>query len=174
MLDPLNWWGLRRPSGTIAAGDFGFQGKNEKRPFGCRLLFAFVRVRLAVSPEKMARPRGVEPLTPRSVVSFGGISRAITGYRPLPVAVLPGFGLRVRGPTARYPDGTKSWVLLYPFGSAKKRLTIEPGYPALGLADAREKAREALRTLGRGEDQSASNARWCNRCANRRSIPSRP
>jgi len=66
--------------------------------------------------------------------------------------LLPGFGLRVRGPTPRYPEGTKSWVLLYRFHGSKKRMTIEPGYPALGLADAREKAREALRQLGKGED----------------------
>ena len=40
-----------------------------------------------------------------------------------------------------------------------KRLTIEPDYPALGLAAAREKAREALRALkDRGEDPAAAKA----------------
>jgi hypothetical protein len=48
---------------------------------------------------------------------------------------LPGFALRVSGPTPRRPEGTKAWVLMYRFGGVKKRLTIEPGYPALGLAD---------------------------------------
>lgn len=67
-------------------------------------------------------------------------------------ALLPGFGLRVRGPTERFPEGTKSWILLYRHGGVKKRLTIEPGYPALKLAEARQEARSALQLLAKGED----------------------
>ena len=68
-----------------------------------------------------------------------------------------GFALRVSGPTPRNPQGGKSWVLFYRFGGKLKRLTIEPGYPALGLAGAREKAREALRLLkDKGEDPAVA------------------
>jgi hypothetical protein len=70
-----------------------------------------------------------------------------------------GFALRVSGPTPRSPQGRKSWVMFYRFGGQLKRLTIEPDYPAQGLAEAREKAREALRALkDRGEDPGAAKA----------------
>jgi hypothetical protein len=49
----------------------------------------------------------------------------------------PGFGLRVS------VGGRKAWVLMYRHGNAKRRLTLGT-YPALSLADAREKAREAI------------------------------
>lgn len=66
-----------------------------------------------------------------------------------------GFALRVSGPTPRSPEGRKSWVLFYRYGGALKRLTIEPGYPVLGLADARDQARTALQALAKGEDPAA-------------------
>jgi len=66
-----------------------------------------------------------------------------------------GFALRVSGPTPRSPEGRKSWVLFYRFGGALKRMTIEPGYPALGLGEAREQARAALQALAKGEDPAA-------------------
>src|SRR5437899_289816 len=67
-------------------------------------------------------------------------------------ALLPGFGLRVSGPSPRNPAGGKSWILMYRYGGTKKRLTIEPAYPALGLAAARQEARDALQQLGKGKD----------------------
>lgn len=70
-------------------------------------------------------------------------------------ATLPGFGLRVAGPTARSPEGKKSWVLFYRFGGAQRRLTIEPSYPALSLADARKRAGQALGLLAKGIDPGA-------------------
>lgn len=66
-----------------------------------------------------------------------------------------GFALRVSGPTPRSPEGRKSWALFYRHGGQQKRLTIEPGYPALGLAAAREQARAALQALAKGEDPAA-------------------
>ncbi len=71
-------------------------------------------------------------------------------------ATLPGFGIRVAGPTGRNPEGRKSWVLMYRFGGTLKRLTIEPGYPALGLADARKRAGDALALLAVGTDPGAT------------------
>jgi integrase len=83
-----------------------------------------------------------------------------------------GFALRVSGPTPRSPQGRKTWVVLYRFGGQLKRLTIEPDYPTLGLAAAREKAREALRALkDRGEDPAAAKARV--KAAIRQPIPVR-
>lgn len=67
-------------------------------------------------------------------------------------ATLPGFALRVSGPTPRNPRGRKSWVVFYRFGGVQKRLTIEPGYPALRLADARRQAGKAFQAIERGED----------------------
>jgi integrase len=73
-------------------------------------------------------------------------------------ATLPGFGLRVAGPTDRNPEGRKSWVLFYRYRGAQKRLTIEPGYPALSLADARKQAGDALTLLYKGTDPGAAKA----------------
>ena len=70
-------------------------------------------------------------------------------------ATLPGFGVRVAGPTARSPEGRKSWVLFYRFGGEQRRLTLEPGYPALSLADARKRAGDALTLLSKGADPAA-------------------
>lgn len=67
-------------------------------------------------------------------------------------AMLPGFGIRVSGPSPRNPSGSNSWILMYRYGGTKKRFTIEPSYPALGLADARREARDALQRLAKGED----------------------
>jgi len=73
-------------------------------------------------------------------------------------ATLPGFGVRVAGPTSRSPEGRKSWVLFYRYGGEQKRLTIEPGYPALGLAEARKRAGDALSLLSKGTDPAAEKA----------------
>lgn len=73
-------------------------------------------------------------------------------------ATLPGFGVRVAGPTSRSPEGRKSWVLFYRHGGEQKRLTIEPGYPALSLADARKRAGDALALLSKGTDPAAEKA----------------
>ena len=60
-------------------------------------------------------------------------------------AKLPGFGIRVA------PSGTKSFVLLYRFRGQPRRLTLGR-YPILGLAEAREIAKEALNQVARGID----------------------
>jgi integrase len=73
-------------------------------------------------------------------------------------ATLPGFGIRVAGPTDRNPEGRKSWVLFYRFGGEQKRLTLEPGYPALSLRDARKKAGDALSLVSDGTDPAAAKA----------------
>jgi integrase len=95
-------------------------------------------------------------------------------------ATLPGFGLRVAGPTARTPSGRKSWVLMYRLRGEQKRLTLGlyldrdqaseqtedtdevkgadgPRLP-LSLADARERARDALHMVAKGFDPAEKRA----------------
>jgi hypothetical protein len=52
----------------------------------------------------------------------------------------PGFGLRVSA------GGRKAWVAMYRHGNVKRRLTLGT-YPALSLAEAREKASAAHHTV---------------------------
>ena len=64
---------------------------------------------------------------------------------------LPGaFGLRVSA------SGVKSWQIMYRVATAggrpKQRRMALGTYPAFGLSEAREKAREALKLVGRGMD----------------------
>ena len=73
-------------------------------------------------------------------------------------ATLPGFGLRVAGPTPRTPEGRKSWVLFYRHGGDQKRLTLPLPYPALTLADARKQAGDALQLVAKGVDPATERA----------------
>ena len=73
-------------------------------------------------------------------------------------ATLPGFGLRVAGPTRSTPEGRKSWVLFYRLGGHQKRLTLAKPYPALSLKDARREAGEALQLVAMGIDPVAQRA----------------
>ncbi len=59
-----------------------------------------------------------------------------------------GFGLRVSR------AGRKTWFCMYRHGARLRRLTIGP-YPALTLADARERAKAALHEAARGGDPAA-------------------
>jgi len=61
---------------------------------------------------------------------------------------LRGFGLRVSY------GGVRSWFVMYRHGGRKRRLKIGP-YPALGLAEAKEMAREALNKVAKGIDPAA-------------------
>jgi integrase len=59
--------------------------------------------------------------------------------------ILPGFGLRVSY------NGRKSWVVLYRCNGVKGRVTMGR-FDVLPLADAREKARDALKAAATGND----------------------
>jgi integrase len=65
---------------------------------------------------------------------------------------LPGFGLRVSY------NGRKSWIVLYRCNGTKGRLTLGR-FDVLPLADAREKARDALKAAGNGNDPAAQKHR---------------
>src|ERR1700732_1677756 len=65
---------------------------------------------------------------------------------------LPGFGLRVSY------NGRKSWIVLYRCNGIKGRLTLGR-FDVLPLADARDKARDALKSAGNGNDPAAQKYR---------------
>jgi integrase len=73
-------------------------------------------------------------------------------------ASLPGFGLRVNGPTATNPHGHKSWIVFYRFDGKQRRLTLEPAYPQLGLAEARRAAGEIFDLVRAGKDPAEERA----------------
>ena len=73
-------------------------------------------------------------------------------------ATLPGFGLRVAGPTPRNPEGRKSWVLFYRLKGEQRRITLEQTYPTLTLAAARTEAAEALQLVDKGIDPAQARA----------------
>jgi integrase len=60
-------------------------------------------------------------------------------------ATLPGFGIRVS------PGGTRTWLVLYRHGRNVRRLKLGR-YPLMSLADARDRAKEALAAVVRGDD----------------------
>src|SRR5690349_20505023 len=62
-----------------------------------------------------------------------------------------GFGLRISA------EGRKTWVVRYRVEGQRllRRLTLKPTYPDLSLADARERARRALRQAADGVDPGA-------------------
>jgi integrase len=65
---------------------------------------------------------------------------------------LPGFGLRVSY------NGRKSWIVLYRCNGVKARLTLGR-FDLFPLAEAREKARDALKSAARGEDPMSTKHR---------------
>jgi len=64
----------------------------------------------------------------------------------------PSFGMRVTS------TGHRSWMCLYRYKGEKRRYTIGT-YPQLGLADARERAKEILRRAAKGEDPASEKKR---------------
>jgi integrase len=65
--------------------------------------------------------------------------------------LLPGFALRVSGPSPSNPAGSKSWVVFYRFGGRLRRDTIGK-WPVLDLGEAREKARKLLGAVSEDRD----------------------
>ena len=65
--------------------------------------------------------------------------------------LLPGFALRVSGPSPSNPAGAKSWVVFYRFGGKLRRDTIGK-WPVLELGEAREKARKLLGAVSENRD----------------------
>jgi integrase len=72
-------------------------------------------------------------------------------------AAFPGLALRVTGGADLRPE-RRTWTLFYRFGGKQRRLTFEPGYPALGLADARVAATQAQLQIKAGVDPAEVKA----------------
>lgn len=63
-------------------------------------------------------------------------------------AILPNFGLRVSH------GGARTWIVLYRYNGKKRRMKLGR-YPELGLAAARDLARDALEAARKGKDAAA-------------------
>jgi integrase len=72
-------------------------------------------------------------------------------------AAYPGLALRVTGAVDQRPE-RRAWTLFYRFGGKQRRLTFEPGYPALSLARARDEANKAKLAIQAGVDPGAAKA----------------
>lgn len=68
--------------------------------------------------------------------------------REIPDAGMPSLYLIV------HPTGRKGWCVRYRFGGRPRKMMLGP-YPALDLPAARDRAREAVRTLALGRDPGA-------------------
>src|ERR1700687_521849 len=66
-------------------------------------------------------------------------------------AAFPGLALRVTGAIDQRPE-RPTCTLFYRFGRKQRRLTFEPGYPALSLAAARAAATQAQLQIRAGVD----------------------
>ena len=73
-------------------------------------------------------------------------------------AAFPGLALRVTGTADQRPE-RKTWTYFYRYGGKQRRLTFEPGYPALSLADARQEATQAQLRLRGGTDPADEKAK---------------
>jgi integrase len=72
-------------------------------------------------------------------------------------AAFPGLALRVTGASDGRPE-RRTWSYFYRFAGKQRRLTLGPGYPALGLAAARQAATEAQLQIRRGNDPAVTKA----------------
>jgi integrase len=72
-------------------------------------------------------------------------------------AAFPGFALRVTGAVDQRPE-RRTWTLFYRIGGRQRRLTFEPGYPALSLAEARAAATQAQLQIKAGVDPAEAKA----------------
>ncbi len=95
----------------------------------------------------MSRPK--KTLTAKGVK---GIRAPKTGREEHFDAALPGFALRITA------TGHRSWILLYRFNWRPRRLTLA-SYPAVGLAQARDLARQALQQVANGVDPGHEKAK---------------
>lgn len=81
-------------------------------------------------------------------VKAAAAAKAGSTRRELPDGYLPGLYLVVQ------PSGAKSWAVRYRHNGRTRKLTLGR-YPVLSLADARDKAREALAVADAGDDPVA-------------------
>lgn len=78
-------------------------------------------------------------------VPFVENAKGEASRREIGDAIVPGLWLVVQ------PSGSKSWACRYRSAGKPVKVTLGP-YPLIGLADAREQARQTLEKVARGED----------------------
>lgn len=71
--------------------------------------------------------------------------------REIPDAGMPGLRLVVQAK----PSGSKSWCVRYRYGGRPRKLTLG-AYPRVDLVKARQRAKDALEAIERGEDPAAN------------------
>ena len=74
-------------------------------------------------------------------------------------AALPGLSLRVNPASRKNPDGLRYWLLRYRPRHQEQRATVLGPYPALSLADARERAGDIVNAAKKGIDLIAEEKR---------------
>ena len=79
------------------------------------------------------------------VKSVGKLPASQSGQKDYYDEDLAGFGMRVS------PRGTRTWFVFYRYNGVNRRLKIG-NYPLMGLATARDTARDALREAAKGAD----------------------
>ena len=96
------------------------------------------------------------PLTDRRVQTAVGPTEIWDGK-------LPGFGLRIGSPNARWTKGKKTWQVMYRVHGPKKQRLKIGSYPTTGLAEAREEARAKLSLAEKGIDPKTIAAEQADR-----------
>lgn len=82
-------------------------------------------------------------------------AKLVESLRPVPGKQIDHLDGNVRGLALRVsPGGKKAWILLYRRKGRLRRFTFAP-YPDLGLADARQRARDILHDVASGKDPAA-------------------
>ncbi len=71
---------------------------------------------------------------------------------------LPGFGVRIKPPSSKNPDGVKTFFVQYRVGPQTRRIKIGR-HPALKVENARKTAIELLGEIGGGGDPSERRRR---------------
>ena len=79
-------------------------------------------------------------------------------------AAFPGLAFRVTGAVDQRPE-RRTWTLFYRIGGRQRRMTFEPGYPALSLAEARAAATQAQLQIKAGLDPAEAKAAAKERAA---------
>jgi integrase len=72
---------------------------------------------------------------------------------------VPGLSLRINPASSKNPDGLRSWLLRYRPRHQEQRSTVLGPYPALSLADARQRAGDIVSAAKKGIDLMAEEKR---------------
>ena len=83
----------------------------------------------------------------------------LTGRLVVTDTAVPGLSLRINPSSTKNPDGLRYWLLRYRPRHQAQRSTVLGPYPALGLADARQRASDIVNAANKGIDLLAEEER---------------